>query len=120
MFTALCKRRNVRLKQDRFANAITAASIYNVHRAGTDAELVTPFDFVRDAAQTEELDKVRLLKRQIRDAVTRMPNNTTREAFLKIRKNVIAGIEKLGRTDGAELWAECWPTLVPEGEEICL
>ena len=48
MFSALCKRRNVKIKYERFANAQTAAAVYNVNRGKADDPIVQPFDFVRD------------------------------------------------------------------------
>ena len=85
MFAALCKRRNIRLKHERFANALTASAVYNVHRAGADVPMVTAYDFVRDAKQSEAHEQTQLLKRQIQEAVTRMPANTPREKFMKVR-----------------------------------
>jgi hypothetical protein len=116
MFAALCKRRNIRLKHDRFANALTASAVYNVHRAGSDVPMVSAYDFVRDAKQSEAHEQTQLLKRQIQEAVTRMPANTTRDKFMRLRENIIAELVKLGRADAEELWAEIWPSLVPEGE----
>jgi hypothetical protein len=116
MFAALCTRRNIRMRHERFANALTASAIYNVHRAGADVPMVTAYDFVRDAKQSEAHEQTQILKRQILEAVTRMPSNTPRERFMTIRGNIIAELVKLGRTDATELWAECWPSLIPEGE----
>jgi hypothetical protein len=115
MFLALCKRRNIKMKHARFANALTAAAVYNVNRAA-DSPMVTAYDFVRDEKDSEAREQTQLLKRQILDAVSRMPANTTREKFMRMRENLIAELVKLGRTDAEKLWAECWPSLVPEGE----
>ena len=116
MFRALCERRNVRLKHDRYANAITAAAVYNVHRVGEATPMVEPFDFVRDAKSCELRAKRQEAKAKIMQAVGIMPTNTTREKFMEIRERVVAGLTAEGRTDAAELWAECWPSLVPEGK----
>lgn len=117
MFGALCKRRNIRLKHERFANALTASAVYNVHRSGKDDPMVTAFDFVRDAKQSEAHSQTQLLRRQIKDAVGRLPSDTPRAKCLQIRENIITELVALGRADASELWAECWPDLVPhEGE----
>jgi len=116
MFVALCKRRNVRLKHEKFANAQTAAAVYNV--ATRSAEPLTAYDFVRDPKEAEAHEQRQTLKRQIKDAVIRMPQDTDRAKFMRLRGNIIKQLEAIGRTDAAELWAECWPSLVPEGD-IC-
>jgi len=54
MFQALCIRRNVRIRYERFANALTAASIYNVNRATEDTPIVSAFDFIREADPDRE------------------------------------------------------------------
>lgn len=115
MFLALQKRRGVRLKHERFASGLTAAAVYNA--SGMAGEAVSAYDFVRDAKQSEAHEQRQTLKRQILHTVQQMPANTTREKFLKLRSNIIAQLEQIGRTDAEELWAECWPSIVPqEGE----
>jgi hypothetical protein len=117
MFRALCDRRNVRLKHERFANALTASAVYNVNRPSADEPMVSAYDFVRDGKDSQEHHERQTLKRQIKHAVMSMPQATPRAKFLKMRTNIIAQLTSQGRTDAAELWAECWPTLVPkEGE----
>ncbi|MGA9135549.1 MAG: hypothetical protein WB384_26360, partial [Candidatus Sulfotelmatobacter sp.] len=43
MFQALCKRRNIRIKYERYANAQTAAAVYNTARTKADDPMVHPF-----------------------------------------------------------------------------
>jgi hypothetical protein len=117
MFAALCKRRNIRLKHERFANALTAAAVYNVNRSKAEDPMTTAFDFVRDEKANKALSETRLLKKQIKDAVGHMPSSTPRNRFLKMRVAYVAELKKLGRTDAEELWAECWPSLVPTKED---
>ncbi len=47
MFQALCKRRNIRIRYERYAHAMTASAVYNVNRANRDDRLLMPMDFVR-------------------------------------------------------------------------
>jgi len=51
MFFELRKRRVVRIRHERYANAMTAAMVFNVNR-GEEQEPLTAFDFVR--IETEE------------------------------------------------------------------
>lgn len=118
MFKALCHRRNVHMKHTRYANALTAAAVYNVHRPTQETEMLTAFDFVRDEKASRALMEVRTLKRQILEAVGQMPTNTPREKFMRLRENIISQITALGRTDAKELWAECWPSLTPNAEGL--
>lgn len=114
MFTALCKRRNIKMKHERFANGLTAAAVYNVSRTRPESETVTAYDFIRDEKDSEARAQRQTLKRQIKEAVGRLPLNATRAQCLKVRESIIAGMVALGRTDAAELWSECWPDLMPD------
>ena len=114
LFTALCKRRNLRLKHERFANALTAAAVYNVNRSSSDNPIMTAFDFVRDEKSSQARAERLAIKAQIMQSVGGMPSDTPREKFMEIRARVISQLNSKGRTDGEALWAECWPTLVPE------
>lgn len=114
MLGALCKRRNIRLKYERFANAEVAAAVYNVNRGSAEVPMITAWDFVRDAKSSKAHSETLLLKKQIKEAVGMLPSDTSHAKLMNVRKNIIAGLEKLGRTDAVELWAECWPTLVPK------
>jgi hypothetical protein len=75
MFTALCRRRNIHFKYERYANAITASAVYNCNRASADAPILTAFDFVKEVdPEREQTEKIRRL---IKEVVAHMPNSTT-------------------------------------------
>jgi hypothetical protein len=109
MFTALCKRRNIRFKYERYANALTASAVYNCNRASADAPILTAFDFVKE--DNPEREHTEEIKRLIKQVVVFMPPSTTREKFLEVKDRTIASLTAQGRADAAELWHECWPTL---------
>jgi hypothetical protein len=113
MFQALCRRRNIRLKHERFANALTASAVYNVNRASSDSPIMTAFDFVRDEKSSRARAERLAIKAQIAQSVGTMPTDTPREKFMEIRQRVIASLTAKGRADAEELWKEVWPTLVP-------
>jgi hypothetical protein len=109
MFQALCIRRNIRIKYDRFANAQTAAAVYNVNRGSEDAPIVTAFDFVRDVNPEREQEK--RIKHLIRTVIGQLPTGTPREKMLDIRTRTIASLLRQGREDAEELFDSCWPSL---------
>jgi hypothetical protein len=111
MFQALCRRRNVRLKHERFANALTASAVYNVNR-GSDSPALSPFDFVREP--DPQAEQTRAIKQQIRQAIGAMPCDTPKVKLLEIRERVINSLKSQGRHDAEQIWAECWPSLTPE------
>ena len=117
-FLELCKRRNVAIKYDRYANALSASAIYNVNRASTDDPVVTAFDFVRDEKAAAKREKVRQAKRFITQAIGTMPFGTPREKFLDIRRKVIGDLTASGHGNAEALFDECWPTLKPTKEEL--
>jgi hypothetical protein len=108
-FQALCKRRNLKFKMDRYANALTAAAIYNVNRASTDAPLIEPMDFVREPDPYRE--NTLEIKRLIKQVICQLPACTTTEKLQKIRTRTIASLSSQGRTDAEQLFDECWPSL---------
>jgi hypothetical protein len=116
MFTALCKRRNVRLKHDRFANALTASAVYNVNRTTADSPVLTAFDFVRETANEAE-EQTKAIKGTIRQIVGNMPSNLPREKFQAIRARTIESLTAQGRTDAESLFDEVWPGLKPATKE---
>ena len=61
MFQALCNRRNVRIKYERFANAQTAAAVYNVNRVKADDPIISAMDFVRDEESSRKKERWMLL-----------------------------------------------------------
>ena len=111
MFQALCIRRNVRIRYERFANALTAASIYNVNRATDDTPVVTAFDFIREADPDRE--ETQEIKRLIKTVVGGIPHGSPRSKYLEVRERTIASLKAQGRADAEELFDSCWPTLKP-------
>jgi hypothetical protein len=109
MFQALCIRRNVRIRYERFANALTAASIYNVHRGSEDTPIVSAFDFVRDA--DPEREQTQEIKRLIKQVVGSIPPGSPRSKYLEVRERTIASLKSQGRADAEKLWNDCWPSL---------
>jgi len=114
MFNALCERRNIRFKHDRYAAGMVAASVYNCARASKDAPLITAFDFVRSAEDAEaraEIDKIKAL---IKKVVGAMPSDTPMAKLQDVRNRTIASLKAQGRQDAEQLFSECWPSLTPK------
>jgi hypothetical protein len=111
-FQALCKRRNIRFKYERFTAAIVASAIYNVNRPSADAPLVQPFDFIREA--DPELEQTNNIKQMIKQAVGNLPEGTSTEQYQEVRVRTIASLESQGRKDATQLFDECWPSLKPK------
>ena len=114
MFKALCTRRNIRFKYDRYLHAGTQAAIYNVNRASSDSPVLSAWDFIREP--DPEREQTQAIKATIRQTVGQMPSNVTRDKLLEVRARVIASLTAQGRTDAEELWCECWPTITPDKE----
>lgn len=108
-FRALCKRRNIKFKMDRYAAAIPASAIYNVSRASTDAPLIEPMDFVREPDPYRE--NTLEIKRLMKQVIGQLPAGTTAEKLQEIRTRTIASLSSQGRTDAEQLFDECWPSL---------
>jgi hypothetical protein len=115
MFSALCARRNMKSKHDRFAAGMVAAAVYNVHRANADAPVLTAFDFVRECKPEEEERKA--IMQTIKQAIGSMPSTTTLERLQEIRSNCIASLTAQGRKDAEDIFNECWPSLKPSRKE---
>jgi hypothetical protein len=111
-FNALTKRRNVRFKHERFANALTAAAVYNVNRTSAETPTISAWDFIRtvDPAQ-EQRDGI---KKMILKVVGDLPCDTPRAKLLELRAKVVNSLTAQGCKNGAGIWAECWPALVPD------
>lgn len=119
MFLELCKRRNVAIRYDRYANALTASAVYNVNRSSADDPSVTAFDFVRDEKSARRREQRLEAKRYILKAIGGQPMATTRENLLEVRRKVIADLIAAGHDQAEELFDECWPHLTPtEDEEL--
>jgi hypothetical protein len=113
-FQALCRRRNIRFKHERFAHAIVASAVYNVNRAASDAPLIQPIDFVRDV--DPEVEHTKEIKQTIKQVVGSAPQGTTFEKYQEIRSRTISSLEAQGRKDATQLFDECWPSLKPQKE----
>jgi hypothetical protein len=118
MLRALCKRRAIRIKYERFANAQVAAAIWNVHRTSEDQPTVTAFDWVRDAEESSKREQLLNYKRIINDAVRQTPVTAPRSKFLEVRRTVIAKLTEQGCENAEQMFDEKWPSLKPqEGEK---
>jgi sarcosine oxidase delta subunit len=114
MFQALCKRRNVQIKYDRFANAQTAAAVYNTNRSKADDPIIQPFDFIRDAESAQKKERLDAAKRHCRK-VLNIPANTSREKIMEIRGKAIKDLEAAGYSDAEQIFDSCWPHLAAKG-----
>jgi hypothetical protein len=109
-FNALCKRRNIGIRYERYANAIVAAAVYNVNRHDADAPVVTAFDFVRDEKDSEAREKQLKAKRFVRQALA-LPLGTSREKFLEVRIKVVEDLKASGYENAVQIVDECFPSL---------
>jgi hypothetical protein len=116
-FHELAKRRNVSIKYDRYANALTASAIYNVNRGSADDPVVVAFDFIRPEEDAIKLEKVRETKRYIKTVIGQLPMTTPRSKFLDVRIKAIADVKASGNVDAEALFDEVWPHLKPTAEE---
>jgi hypothetical protein len=117
MFRALCKRRNIRLKYERYANAETAAAVYNCARVSEEQPVLTAFDFVREPEAAAEHDRIREVKKVIMQAFSDLPA-MDRSKLLELRAKLIAKLKAKGQDDAEQLFDECWPSLKPKEDEI--
>lgn len=115
-FSALCKRRNTRIRYERYANALTASAVYNCNRPNSDDPMVTAFDFVRDEKDAEKREKRNTAKKFVQQALA-LPLGTAREKFLEIRLKVINDLKASGYEDAEEIVNECFPSLKPKETE---
>jgi len=111
MFQALCKRRNVHIRYERFANALTASAVYNVNRSSVEDQVVEAFDFVRDETQALQREELRKAKKFASRAIGMLPPTTPREKILEIRLKAIADLKASGRADAEKIMNDVWPTL---------
>jgi hypothetical protein len=113
MFVALCKRRNIHIRYQQYANAITAAAVYNTNRSKAEDPIVEALDFVRDEksrAKKERLDKAKNHCRK----VMMVPSGTPREKILEIRLRAIKDLEASDYSDAEQIFDSCWPSLKPK------
>jgi hypothetical protein len=116
-FNELGKRRNVRIRYDRYANAITASAVYNCNRGSGDDPIVGAFDFIRPEEDAIKLEKTRETKRWIKKVIGQLPMDTPRVKFLDIRIKAIADLKTSGHADPEALFDSVWPHLRPTKEE---
>jgi hypothetical protein len=113
MIQALCKRRNIRIKYERYAHGITASLIYNTNR-GKDDPAVVPYDFIRDDNSRRKKEELLKAKAFIKKTIGGLPFMTPMEKLQEVRLKVIADVRASGRDDAEELVNECWPSLTPK------
>ena len=118
MFAALCKRRNIRIKYERYANALTASAVYNANRHSEESPVVMPFDYIRDEESARKLERMREGKRFIRKTIGGLPMTTTRARFLEVRLKVIADLTSSKYENAEEMFNEIWPHLKPNEGDI--
>jgi hypothetical protein len=117
MFQALCKRRNIGIRYERYANALTAAAVYNSVRSSEDSPLICAFDFIRNEKDSAKLEKVREGKKFITKVIGQMPMTTPRSTFLDVRRKAIIDLAASGHETPEALFDSVWPSLKPTEEE---
>lgn len=117
MFQALCKRRNIGIRYDRYANALTASAVYNTNRSSEESPILTAFDFIRDEEQAARLEKLREAKRFVKTAIGQMPMTTPRAKFIEIRRKAITDLTASGYDNAEAIFDSVWPSLKPTAEE---
>jgi len=113
----LAKRRNVGIRYDRYANALTASAVYNVNRGSEDSPTVCAFDFVRDEKSAAKLEKLREARQHVKKVIGQLPMTTPREKYLDVRRKVIADLTASKYENAEALFDEVWPHLKPTEEE---
>ena len=117
MLQALCKRRNIGIKYDRFANAMTAAAVYNVNRGKADDPIWQPFDFIRDEESAQKKERLDTAKHFCRK-VLNVPATTSREKIMEIRQKAIRDLIASGYENAEDIFDSCWPHLRQKKESI--
>lgn len=117
MFRALCKRRNIRLKYERYANAETAAAVYNMARTSEEQPVLSAFDFVREPEEAAEHDRIREVRKVIMQAFSGLPA-MDRTKVLELRATMIAKLKAKGQDDAEQIFDDCWPSLKPKEDEL--
>ena len=116
MFQALCKRRNVRIKYERYAHAITASVVANVNRGKAEDPTIAPFDFVRDEESSRKKEHLERAKKHCKK-VMNVPPGTTSERIQEIRRAAIKDLEASGYKNAEQIFDECWPSLKPKDKQ---
>jgi hypothetical protein len=117
MFQALCKRRNVGIRYERYANALTASAVYNSIRGSEDSPTICAFDFIRDEKESIKLEKLREGKKFCKKVIGQLPMTTPRSKFLDVRRKAIIDLAASGYEDPETLFDSVWPHLIPTEEE---
>jgi len=107
----------VRIRYDRYANAITASAVYNVNRHSSDDPMISAFDFVRDEESAKRKEKLREAKKYIQKVIGNMPMTTPIERLHEVRTKAISDLKASGYTNAEELFNQMWPHLKPEESE---
>jgi hypothetical protein len=113
-FQALCKRRNTRIKYERYANALTASAVYNVNRHSDDTPAISAFDFIRDDASAEKADKLRKAKMFCKKVIAGLGMSATKEKMVEVRAKAIVDLKASGYENAEEIFDGCWPSLRPQ------
>ena len=114
MFQALCRRRNVAIKYDRFAHALTASAVYNTSRTKVEDPIVRPFDFVMDDDEATKRAERKKFKQFVQKAIGQLPFNTPLEKLQEKRLRVIADLQASKCANAEELFDSIWPHLKPQ------
>ena len=116
MFLALWKRRNVAIKYERYANAQTAAAVYNVNRGSEDAPILHPMDWVRDDEAARKKEKRDKFKAYARKVIGGLPMTTPMEKVVEVRAKAIKDLEAAGCKDAVTVMDSVWPHLKEQKE----
>ena len=117
MFQALCKRRNVRIRYERYANSITAAAVLNVNRSSQDDPVVSAYDFVRDDESSQRKERLSQAKKFVSKIILDLPTTSPRAKYLEKRASAIHDLIQAGYSNAEEIFNGCWPNLKPTAEE---
>jgi hypothetical protein len=116
MLQALCRQRNIRIKYERYAHALTTSAIYNVNRK-PDSPVIRPFDFVMTEEQADKRDTKLNALRLITEQIAAIPAKQPRSKFLEVRRRVIDTLLANGIGNAEQMFDEKWPSLKPKENE---
>lgn len=117
MFSALCRRRNVRIRYERYAHALTASAVYNT---SAGKHVANPMDWIREGAAAKRYDERMKIKEFISGVISRMPPQTTFEQLLEVKRKALIDIVNTGVVDHEEaerMFDAIWPTLKAKEEQ---
>jgi hypothetical protein len=116
MLQALCKQRNIRIKYERYAHAMTTSAVYNVNR-NPDSPLIRPFDFVMTEEQADKRDTKLNALRLITEQIAAIPAKQPRSMFMQVRRRVIDTLLANNIENAEQMFDEKWPSLKPKEDE---